>query len=275
MRAVRSLGILAVIASRIQVLGAPPTFWSGSSAGFEIRWTSDNLIARKPGISRSLLDLGRSAQAQWKDIAAHPGDLPYTQEFTFRLLSVVGPLLSIDEEDDCDCGGAHPNSLRRFHVVDLSRRDLAGPLPVPLSSLFSPEDIRRALLAIPEIQEVLGKPEAAPLKLSILLHQFEGATVTSGDCSYVLDNHLLESYAFAAYANGAVDVELSLPFSAEVCRGDIKIVKLNLPVPLRLRPWFEAAAQRKEGFLASSRGDLAITPEAKTYVRFTNAATGH
>ncbi len=275
MRAVLLLGILAVIASRIQVLGAIPTFWSGSSAGYEIRWTAANLVVRKPGLSGSLLDLGKSAQAQWKDIAAHPGDRPYTQEFTFRLLSVVGPLLSIDEEDDCDCGGAHPDSFRRFHVVDLSHRDLAGPLPVPLSSLFSPEDIRRAMIAVPEVQEVLGNPEAVPLRLPILLHQFEGATINSGDCSYALDNHLLESYAFAAYANGAVDVELSLPFSAEACRGDIKIVKLNLPVPPRLKPWFEAAAQRKEGFLASSRNSLAITPEAKTYVRFTNATTGH
>jgi len=256
----------------LAVFGAtesPAVYWTGISAGYRISWTAANLTAKRATGGKLLLDVASGAKGQWALIAAKPGDHSYTAEYTFRLLSVVGPVLSIEEEDDCDCGGAHPTAFRRFHVVDL-RHTEAGPAgPTGLDKLFPPEEIRKALLANADIASAVQSSGTPPATLTALLKKLTGTSTTGGECQYALDSNLMESYAFEDYADGTATVQFSLPAAAEVCRGDMKVLSIKLPVPASIKAWFTAASERREGFLKERLSSMSLV-EASTHFQFTN-----
>src|SRR5438067_234338 len=108
------LTLLAAVA----VLPAAPSFaernsnsqeiWSGKSDRFVVEWRAGDLRVKSRDRNGPLLLSFRAiAQAEWGKIVKAGRGAPLAFEKSYRLLSFFGPYLSVEEETDCECGGAH------------------------------------------------------------------------------------------------------------------------------------------------------------------------
>src|SRR5215813_3948669 len=76
--------------------------YSGSSGGFSLQWTPSDIRVSRAGTAPAPISFRRFAEAQWKDLARDARGQSLTQEVTYRVLSFVGPYLSVAIGEDCD-----------------------------------------------------------------------------------------------------------------------------------------------------------------------------
>jgi hypothetical protein len=107
-----------------QIAGKP--IWHGMSGEFEIDWTEENLYSKSQGKVESILQsvARRGYDAFLADLsnvrARENQKCDYRRQF--RVLSIVGPLLTFEDNEYTDCGGAHPTTELRFTLIDLSQQ---------------------------------------------------------------------------------------------------------------------------------------------------------
>ncbi len=147
------------------------TIWRGENHGIEIRWTTVDLFAKSgPTVERIW---GPLVQKGFEDFAAVLAGGPSgkkdravncSYERRFKILSIVGTLVSFEDQYSDDCGGAHPSADTRFTTVDLSKPDnllyarqedtpmmnvdlgKTGKI-IKLTDYFPEQDVLQALLA--------------------------------------------------------------------------------------------------------------------------------
>lgn len=210
------------------------TFWRGESGGYQIQWTAANLSAAKGGPNSSIsFDGAATAKAKWKEISA-PASAPaqdsaeYSYESDYRLLSVVGPIMSIEEGEECDCGGAHPSEFTGFIAYDLSKSHTTKPVPASLLDYFSAETLYSALIKDPVVKKILANKK--PISLSELRQDLPFENYTNGNCDYEFGPDFLNHFAFYDHRPGFVSIRISLSHAVETCRGQFTQVGLELPV---------------------------------------------
>jgi hypothetical protein len=164
---------------------------------------------------------------------------------SYRLVSVVGTLASLEHSMWADCGGAHPSAMTSYEVVDAT-------LPTHRTTLldhFSEAEILGALQTDPLVRKALG--QARPATVRELLKSLSGKT-GGGDpegCGYAFSEGMLGSFAFHHVEGGALAVRIGLSHGCEVMRGNLTQMGLLLPIPRRLAANVGAAVMRQEGFL--------------------------
>lgn len=274
-RRMATLGIGALLLLGYAALGlsAPSAnrpIWTGTSGDFHIVWTASDLrVSRRENPSETRLSLRALAKTAWTKMAAEAAEQRLDREVTYRLLSAVGPYLSYEEEDYCDCGGAHPSAVKQFHAIDLENTRADSPAPVALTDLFTDRDVFTALVSDPLVQSVLRGAETPPTALADLLEALEDRAVLVGDCEYLFSRDLLRNFAFYDLRAGQVAIRISLPHATEVCRGQMAQLGLLLPIPGPLKGALEAARRRTDGVLM---GDTAaLFKNAQTIVMFSTA----
>jgi hypothetical protein len=245
---------------------AAQTFWQGNSAGYRITWTAKNLQAQhlpEPVV----FDAGRYGQKSWADIVEDMDAGNYYAEFGFRLLSVVGPVLSISERDFCSCGGAHPMIGKQFVAVDLTKSKPADLARTPLTQYFPSVSIYNALIKDSVVKAVLPKG-TVPGSLEALLQAVKGNHYTKGECAYEFGDSFLEQFAFYDYKDGRAIVRLSLSHASEICRGNMIQVGIELPVPEGpMKAALESARLRQQGILMKDINAM-VDNDAATVVKF-------
>ena len=103
-----------------------------------------------------MLSFRAIAQAEWGKIVKAGRGAPLAFEKSYRLLSFFGPYLSVEEETDCECGGAHPTSVKRFKAVALPSSKPDQAAPAKLSRLFPEQEVLGALgLVLPKLTNIL------------------------------------------------------------------------------------------------------------------------
>src|SRR5205823_2765897 len=118
-----------------QKSAAEQPIWSGASAGYEIQWTTGDLTAVP---ARSLVGFSarQMARKEFADIEKD-SDGHCTYDRTLKLLSVVGSIVSYQDDDFLTCEqAAHPSGGSRFVAIDLARppvarRDLSDDPSLP------------------------------------------------------------------------------------------------------------------------------------------------
>ena len=241
---------LAAFACQLHAQGKGPsrTIWKGQSGNYGIDWSSTGLTVTREANPLSVFDAAAEAKAAWSGFVRNANGAPMEAEFTYRLLSAVGPYLSLEEGVYCDCGGAHPTSVKRFRAIDLERSSQRSPSPASLTSIFPERNVLAALLGDPMVAGALGalpKPES----LAALLQTLEEETVKVKDCEYEFPDDLLSSFAFGDAEDGNVSVQLGLPSAAQVCRGEMIQLGLTLPTPQAIQAWLRDAKERRRGLL--------------------------
>jgi hypothetical protein len=245
------------------------SIWRGDSEGFEIEWTVDDLFLKsgekverifqpiaKRGYDEFLADLNKDAQTK----EGHNCD--YRRQFA--ILSIVGPLLTFEDNEYSDCGGAHPTTDMRFVMIDLRRQgevfykydnesidvDLERPgKAVKLTDYFTEADILNALLADRVIGQALINAGVSqpPRTLAELPELFAKDDYVLSDTELSLRPDFLTRFAFHHIERDMVAVRLHLPSIAFAYRS--KQLGLLLPIPPLLRQPLGLAAKGQQGFL--------------------------
>lgn len=255
-------------------LSAPPTdrpIWTGTSGEFRIAWTASDLrVSRRDNPSETRFSLRSLAKAAWKKMAAETAGQRLERQITYRLLSAVGPYLSYEEADYCDCGGAHPSAAKRFRAIDLEKTRADNPAPVSLTDLFSDGDVFAALVSDSLVRSALRDAEMPqPNSLAELLDALDYRAVSVGDCGYLFSKELLQNFAFYDLRDGKVAVRISLSHEAEVCRGQMVQLGILLPIPEKLAGSLQAAQRKTGGIFVADTAKL--PKDARTVVTFSTA----
>lgn len=235
--------------------GATRQIWKGKSGGFAIEWTAANLKAVRADNGLVIYDAAAEARKSWARYARDAKGAPLEAAFTYRLLSAVGPYLSVEEGIYCECGGAHPTAIKRFRAIDLQHFSHGSPSQADLAAVIPMPDVFAALISDPAVSKVLGSP--APKDLPALLDALQDDTVRVKDCDYRFPDDLLSNFAFYDSRDGNASVRLSLPPAAEVCRGQMTQLGLSVPVSGSLRASLAAAKEGREGLLMVDAARLA------------------
>jgi hypothetical protein len=258
-----SLLLCCLIAGRLcaQPAASSKTIWQGKSGKYSIEWSSGNLKVTAAGNKVPVFAAAAEAKATWSRWVQDSNGQPMQAQFTYRLLSAVGPYLSFEETMDCDCGGAHSTSTKRIRAINLDdyskRRSSAK-----LTSIFPEQTVFTALLADPMVSKALGA-DSRPESLSKLLEALRDVTAKVRDCNYAFRDDLLSSFAFYSIKQSEVSVRFSLPAADELCRGEMVQLGLVLPVPESRRSWFSDADEKGNGLMM-----LNAPRKARTVIRF-------
>jgi hypothetical protein len=226
--------------------------WRGRSGGFDITWSADDISARRVSDGTLVLSLKRDVDAEWGDLAAAEPDEPVIREVeaTYRLLSVVGPIVSVEEYWYCDCGGAHPISSRRFIAYDLRRSTPTEPRAAPITGLLSEADVLRALLADRVVRGTMDSVGVRTARsLAALVDTISHVPVEANECFFAVDESFPSAFALHHVDAGRVAVRFGLSHHYEICRGLMTQVGVLVPVPPALRAGLAAAESRRAGFL--------------------------
>lgn len=243
--------------------------WTGQSGGFVFQWSAGDISARPleslTGVMFSVKSLAQRDFEAFREASKDPesGKTEHClYDRTFTLLSVVGPIISLRDNNSTTCDqAAHPGGETRYTAIDLSKAgnvgykelemevDLSNPGKiVKLTDIFGEAEILSALLADPLVREALSRSGSRPQTLSKLIEEFAGgANVTDKHC-YSVSEDMLTRFAFHHIENGKVAVRLGLS-GAGPCREFLTEIGILLPIPPSLRTALAQAEAGKEGFL--------------------------
>ena len=237
---------LPLYAQDAQGRSADTSIWKGSSGDYEIEWSTSTLCAIRTDTSQIAFDARADAQAAWARIVRRSSGVSLKAEFTYRLLSVEGPYLTFEQEEYCDCGGAHPTAVKRFRTIQLDRSKSDSPQAANLTDLFSSEAIHKALIADSLVRKALGS-EAPPSSLDDLLNQLVDQRVKVGECDYSFSSSLMNSFAVYDVQEENVLVRLGLPAATESCRGRLTQIGITLSPSEATRASLLAAKKQHRG----------------------------
>jgi hypothetical protein len=227
-RALRPLALALALVPAAHAAAGAQVIWRGRSGGFDITWDTSDVSARRVGDGRLVFSLKQAFDAER---AGRTGDddPPIREEMvTYRLLSVVGSIVSLEQYWYCDCGGAHPISGRALTADRLIR------------GVMDSVDVRtaRSLAALVDTLKYQGTFVATP-----------DDDEQGMECSYSVGESFPSDFALHHVENGQLAIRFSLSHSVEICRGRMVQVGVLVPVPPRLQPALMAADARRSGYL--------------------------
>jgi hypothetical protein len=240
-------------------LGAPAaaaqqTIWRGRSGGYDVAWTDRDISARRASDGALVFSARRISDAEWAEMRGdHDEDVPVKEwERQYRVMSVVGSILSLEEAEYCDCGGAHPILSTRLVSYDLARSTVVRPHEVRATDLVPEPELLRALTADRLIRQGMDSAHVRSVSsVAMLTKRLELTEIQppNDECTYGVADSLATEFALHHVESGRVAMRFSLSHYVEVCRGRYaQVGVLVTPVP-RLLPDLMAADARRAGFL--------------------------
>jgi hypothetical protein len=264
---------LGVVPSLGQKQSRPETIiWIGQSATFALRWTSGDITAAPAGEpSKVIFSAKEIAHKKFlafkkENLQDQPPSWRCSYTLKFTILSLVGSLLSYEENEDSYCGQRngpgwnHPSDQISYRVVDLSQPDRQ----ISLTDFFSESAVLKALLADPTIKEALSGAENPRQPGTVA--ELAGMIVESGEgikpakdtaespkeCGFVFPEHPLRQFAFHHLENGKIAVRLSLDPNSGACHSAHAQLGILLPIPATVEASLTAAQSQVKGFLMDS-----------------------
>lgn len=239
---------------------AAAPIWQGHSGGFDVSWTASSLDA-KDSKGAPVFTARSVADVDFNDF----DNCDATEAWT--VLSVVGPYISVKQEENASCAqAAHTSAYTDILAVDLNH----PKQPPSLADLFSESDLYTALMADGVVKKTLaasGKP--APKTSAELLALLAD---NSNECEFRFEAASLTHFTFHHVEKDKVAVRIGLPYGCEAARGKLTQLGLLLPIPPKLKDALAAAAARKEGFLMKDEKTVASDHTAVFKVGATGSA---
>lgn len=245
--------------------------WAGQSGGYAIRWTTANITAEsvdKPSkviFSAKDVALAKFAAFKKENLQEDPAwQCSYTLKFS--LLSLVGSVLSYEENESAYCGrngGAgwnHPADQIHYRVIDLSQMSKQISLP----NFFSEDSVMKVLLADATVKDALSRVRdlvqpktVADLAKAIIqgseIYPVRSTPEAPKECGFVFPEHPWTEFAFHHLEKGNVAIRLSLVPNSGACHSAHSQLGILLPVPDALKGPLAAAQTRRQGFLMDAR----------------------
>jgi hypothetical protein len=187
-------------------------------------------------VAASELSSGDTALPEGQVCAGEQCSTDYTAR-TYRLLSLVGPILSLEESQSAAQGGGPPYHGQDWRSFDVRSGKAAHPL-----DLLEPKSLERALRADPVVRERLGRA----------LTSLRGAREI---LEKLLPERGLQGFAFQEYDRKKKQVALRIAFHPDVAGlapNEISQIGLWVSPQAEARRYFEQAAAG-EGFFLGTR----------------------
>lgn len=268
LRAMRfSLMVCALLAlSGMAQKSAPEqVIWTGASGEYTVRWTTADIVAHPTANAADLrLSVKQLARAEFASIIKDNTEETCEYERTYRVASVVGSIVTLEEAYYLGCGGPHPDGQTRYLAIDVAKpqnaksRNLSDEEGLPgntatLTDFFPEGEILKALLADSLIQKALdGKhPKTLAALLKICAEEFPAVSENEKLC-FAVERDLLTRFAFHHIENGKVAVRIGLS-GTPVCRDNLTQIGILLPIPESLKQPLALADAGTEGFLMTRK----------------------
>lgn len=254
-----SLSLLLAVSNLTAAQASAKTFLESKSAGFTIKWTQQDLSAvNAQGPVFAASKLARAERL--------PRSAKTTVDRSFKLLSLVGPVLSYQDEQTLDWPGmVHPGvgDVRRYQAVDLRHPQKKALL----TDYVAQEDIYTSLMANATVKKAL-RGYGQPRTLTDLIKILQTADVEQNDSEgnparLLFNKDMLGQFAFTNLSAKGVEVAISLYDQAN---NDISPIKLNLPLKNpELSQWLKDAGEKKAGILLDK---IKVAEDAETDFHF-------
>jgi hypothetical protein len=236
----------ALLMVTLLVAPTPPLTWkvTGSDVTFEMSAT--DLRALRGG--KEVFGLQSRKADFLSDFTVEEGTdtLGWEGSESLKVLSVVGPWVSYEQSQSGFTGGAHPYASTSFVTEDVTKAKGA----FSLLAAFPEKDVLAALKADRFIRKHIH--DEAAFKSAQTVEALMQTLEPGEDCvgfEFAGLESVKNSVAFHHVEDNKVAVRISFGYAAEACRGQHFVVGVLLPIPASLRPAFERAAKRQEGFL--------------------------
>lgn len=241
---------------------AQAVIWEGESAGFNIRWTKNEITATTP-FGRQVFSTTQLAQKTFEadflmDKSLYKNN-PCEYKRSFALLSVVGSIITISDREYTSCKTmVHPSVDHNFRVIDLAK----PAQTVKLTDLFVESDILAALLNDKIIK--LSLKGKTPTSLTELFNVLEWSEIVIKDCTYTLPIDFLSQFAFHHLTARQVAMRLHLQPMTNVCESKNAQLGFYLPIPNSLKMTLLMQNQlKKTSTISFSTTDYKPTPAPK------------
>jgi hypothetical protein len=215
--------------------------WKGKSAGYEVRWTEENIQAISLTDQKIVFDAAAQCADDMEQVAFDDMDCEYGR--TMAVVSLVGSLLTIFDEWSSYCmGTAHPQYYQLYKTIDLTNGNT-----VTLTDYFPEEKILEALRSDPYIGKALKQYPGIPTNS---VTEFIPKLTEQAGCEFGFDEDLLTRLAFHHVEGDRVAIRLGVSnISHHVCRKEISQLGILLPIPENLLKPLENAKAQTEGIL--------------------------
>lgn len=227
--------------------------WQGVSDNYTIFWDGKDIAASAPGKGAARFSMHDLLEHRWR-MAFKSEDAPAgcSSEYSMKILSVVGSLISVELSEYGQCpGAAHPNVTTSYESVVLANPDR----PIALTHYFDEKDIYQALINDGIVKKVLAAENiATPATLPQLIYALGSV---SGFCEYGFTDDLLTRFAFHHLEEDKVAVRLGVSHGSGACRGMLTQLGILLPIPEHLLNALKRADAREEGFLMKDAESIA------------------
>lgn len=250
---------------------AQQVIWRGRSGGYDVTWSERDISARRVADGRLVFSVRAMADREWGNLRSDDDEEVQVREYEarYRLLSVVGSVVSLEEATYCDCGGVHPILSTRFVAYDLARGTVARPHAVSAAEIAPEAALLRALAADRLIRQAMDSahvrafPSLAALAKGLQLHEIQPA---QAECTFGVGEEFPSELALHHLENGQVAVRFSLSHYVEVCRGQMIQVGVLVPPLPRWSAALEAASARRAGYLM--KDVAAIAGDRRTVLNY-------
>ncbi|MBC7543059.1 MAG: C1 family peptidase [Candidatus Sericytochromatia bacterium] len=240
------IGVLVLLGAPVLAAAKAQRIWSGSSHGFRLDWTSDDVRVTRPGNPPTqVYDFREALLAKYRE------QPEATLDISMVPISWVGPLLTLKVQDYVNVPGtAHPWMSTYFLTLDLRHPGT----PVHLADWFDATATHQALIQDALVKKALAELQQPPATTIPTLSQQLNAW--SGDCRYAFMPDFADHFAFNHVRGGRVAVRMGLGHGCEAARGMFTELGLYLPIPRTLQGYMAAARTGKQGFLDNNRPRL-------------------
>lgn len=230
---------------------AQQVIWTGRSGGFNVTWSERDISATRLADGVRVFSERRIAHRWWRALRtglSHTADV-LDCTYRARLLSVAGPVLSVEEEELCRTSGA-PIAWHRFASYDLERSTLAQPFAIAAPEVVAEQELVAALQKKPLLRDALGSASGLT-SLSALIARLANRRLRAAGatCAYELRDLFPAEFALETVKEGRVALRFSLPAADPACPERMIELSVVAAPTVRFAPIVSAAASRSTGFL--------------------------
>lgn len=235
-------GVAAIVAAAIWLPGlsvaqqADTPGWSSEFDGVRIRWTASDLVLSRAGKDQPVFGpLVRDAFAAWAPRG--PGDCQ--SEHSFRLIAVVGPLVSVEQSERSGCDGDRSLIDTRLATIDVRQPLAAGKLKhVSLLDYYSDDDVYASLSRDSIIRKIVGDESLKELMGGVyaLSGEYNAASDKRG-YGYRFAEDFLTRFAFHHVDRKRIAVRMCLTGSTKSNQGTCQQLGFYLPLRDNLARW--------------------------------------
>jgi len=253
--------------------------WTGNYQDIEYQWTTKDFYI-KFGSGKEEKLLSYYVKKTFED-RVEKADKSRSCErfFSINILSVVGTIISIEDDASSTC--YYADSQSKLITLDINKPgefydssrgeiDLSKSSRVAkLTDYFTKQEIFQALIELPEIQRTLQYAEKykKPQNLQELLMAIDTVGVDGiNGTAHKLTDLSWSSFAFIALRDEKVVVDVELKPSASSTSHPR--LTLQLPTPTKLKQELEFAASQKSGFLGKDIESISNWQKTKISVTF-------